>query len=285
MSLHNFEIVTTRTGAISIRDKLTQEIMHNPVGPWEEANSLYIQQSNLAQKLSHPEAREFVIFDVGLGAAANSLAILHCARSVPARRPLKIVSFERDLSLLQFALNHADQFPHFAGYESAVQAILNTGLWEQKADESGPGAAIRWELRHGDFTSRIARERANADLVYFDPYSPLKNPDMWSPETFKNLFDRCNQVEGQGCLLLTYSRATPVRVSMLLAGFYVGVGISSGLKDETTQASTRLEDLSTPLDKSWFSRWEKSSKPYSAGTNPEQKEAIQDFMVKHPQFN
>src|SRR5258708_5273066 len=105
-----FEIVTTRMGALSIRDNVSQEIMHNPVGPWIEANSLYIEQSKLRRRLVEDLTTELVIFDVGLGAAANALAVLHCARALAVRRPLRLVSFERDLELLQFALDNANSF-------------------------------------------------------------------------------------------------------------------------------------------------------------------------------
>lgn len=39
-----FEIVTTTMGATSIRDNRVNEIMHNPVGPWAEANALCVDQ-------------------------------------------------------------------------------------------------------------------------------------------------------------------------------------------------------------------------------------------------
>ena len=88
-----FELVTTRMGALSIRDNVSREIMHNPVGPWLEANSLYIEQSRLQRRLGEDLNSELVIFDVGLGAAANALAALHCARALAVRRPLRLVSF------------------------------------------------------------------------------------------------------------------------------------------------------------------------------------------------
>src|SRR4051812_12823188 len=111
-----FEIVTTKTGAVSIRNKLVNEIMHNPVGPWIEANSLYINQSCLRERLSASTDtdNEFVLFDVGLGAAANAVAVLSCARALigagKMARPIRIISFEKDLELLKFALSHVDKF-------------------------------------------------------------------------------------------------------------------------------------------------------------------------------
>ena len=162
-----FEIVTTRMGVLSIRDNDTLEIMHNPVGPWQEANSLYIEQSQLQRRLSQDLAQELVIFDVGLGAAANALAALHCARALQVRRPLRLISFERELSLLQFALENAHHFDHFKDFEEAVSSILTKGEWSE------PG--IHWELRHGDFKELIDQETNLANLIFYDPYSFKKN--------------------------------------------------------------------------------------------------------------
>ena len=112
-----FEIVTTTAGAVSIRNKALNEIMHNPVGPWAEANSLYIDQSKLEDRLRETSEEELVLFDVGLGAAANALAALHCAARIPGRsRVLKLISFERDLELLRFALQNSSKFAHFSGF-------------------------------------------------------------------------------------------------------------------------------------------------------------------------
>lgn len=231
--------------------------MHNPVGPWAEANSLYIEQSQLAQRLnesSNSANEELIVFDVGLGAAANALAALHCAKNCAAQntpgRDLRLISFERDLELLQFALDHSHEFEHFRGYEDAIAQILRTGSWEGQLHQR----KCKWELRHGDFLEKISVESLVADLVFFDPYSSSKNPEMWSAETFKKIFDRCNHANPAGSLLLTYSRATPVRMAMLHAGFFVGIGLASGPKEETTQASTNLELLARPLTSDWLKR-------------------------------
>ena len=46
---------------------------------------------------------------------------------------------------------------------------------------------------------------------------------------------------------MTYSAATPTRVTLLLAGFYVGSGVSTGMKGETTVAATRRVALGSLL--------------------------------------
>ena len=271
--MFKFEIVTTKMGVLSIRDNATQEIMHNPVGPWAEANTLYIEQSHLARRLTENSAEEIVIFDVGLGAAANALAALHCARSLKARRPMRLISFERDLDLLRFALENSHRFDHFSGFEAAVRALLEKGLWEEDG--------ISWELRHGNFEEFIERESSLANIVFYDPYSSKKNQEMWSADIFRKVRAKC---AGDG-MLLTYSRATPIRVAMLYGGFYVGVGTASGAKDETTQAAVRLEDLAHPLGQAWLGKWSRSHHPNANGLRDEDFPTVKAFVLNHAQFS
>jgi len=275
-----FEVVTTSMGAVSIRHKLINEIMHNPVGPWREANDLYIEQSKLAQRLGdHRNAEPLILFDVGLGAAANALAVLHCYREVAKGlhcRPLKIVSFEKDLELLRFALDHADQFEHFLGYEQTLAQLLQNHQWSE-----GP---LSWELREGDFTELIQKETEKPHIVLFDPYSPKVNREMWTLACFRLIRKVSREPDQGGTLFYTYSQATSIRAALLAAGFFVGFGKSTGLKESTTQASTILENLDSPLDARWFERWKRSGAPYPFESTEQEKRQINELFEKLEQL-
>lgn len=272
-----FEVVTTTAGAISIRNKVLNEIMHNPVGPWAEANALYIDQTRLKSRLcdAGKSSDEFVIFDVGLGAAANALAVLHCAKSCGAKN-LRLVSFERDLELLSFALSNANLFDHFIGYESILQKLLNDGEWR--------GHGIHWILRKGDFKSLIEDEIYKPHIILYDPYSPQVNQDMWTASCFRKVFQKCRTRTEGGSVLFTYSQSTPIRVAMFDAGFYVGHGQSTGLKNQTTQAATSIDLLDSPLELRWLNRWKNSRSPYPFDCHPTDQQRISNFIVNHPQF-
>ncbi len=264
-------------GVTSIRNTLVNEIMHNPVGPWAEANALYIEQSGLNAKLLHGDSSELVIFDVGLGAAANAIAALACAKNLKEpRRPLRIVSFERELELLRFALSHSDKFDHFKGFETAIETLLSKGKWTDNQ--------LSWELRHGDFLEQINVETSKPHLIFFDPYSPKVNEDMWTTECFRRLRRKSREVEEGGTILYTYSRATRIRTAMIAGGFYVGYGQATGLKDETTQASTDLKLLAKPVGQEWISRWEKSHLRYpfdcTAELQSEIDQLVKDYQIK-----
>ena len=269
-----FEIVTTTAGAISIRNKTVNEIMHNPVGPWQEANSLYIHQSDLKNRLLEQTSEEFVLFDVGLGAAANALAAIVCAESTgDLGRPLRLVSFERDLELLKFALENSDQFDHFRGYEKALESILAKQEWSR--------GKIFWELREGNFLKNIETEIYRPHLIFFDPYSPKVNEDMWTTSNFKKIHGCSRQPQDGGTSLYTYSQATRIRTALISAGFYVGYGASTGLKAETTEAATGFGQLKSPLGKIWFDRWQKSDARYPYDCKPEDRPDIDAVIAKY----
>lgn len=279
-----FEIVTTTAGAVSIRNKAVNEIMHNPVGPWVEANALYIDQSNLRERLLTDVQKELVIFDVGLGAAANAVAALSCIDSLGvSSRPVRLVSFERDLDLLRFALDHADHFAHFAPYTTAMEELLRLGTWSSgQSCRQNPTGKIRWELRTGNFLDLIETEILQPHLIFFDPYSPKVNQEMWTSSCFRKLRRICRSPEEGGTDLYTYSQATRIRVALLQAGFCVGYGVSTGLKEETTQASTDYRSLKSPLGKAWFERWRRSHIRYpfdcEVEAQAEVDQCVEDYM-------
>jgi tRNA U34 5-methylaminomethyl-2-thiouridine-forming methyltransferase MnmC len=275
-----FEIVTTTAGAVSIRDNLTGEIMHNPVGPWKEANSLYIDQSELKTKLcAVPSEQTFVLFDVGLGAGTNALAALHCfdQNQKQIQGQLKIVSFEKNLELIKFALLNSREFDYFQGWESAILTLLENGVWSQ--------GSLTWELRTGDFLELIESETERPHLIFFDPYSPKVNQEMWTTDCFKKVFACIRPVEESETVLYTYSQATPIRSALLAAGFYVGYGRGTGLKNETTIAASRLCDLQFPLDQRWLKRWKDSHTPYPYDCSVSQQEELRIKILQHPQFH
>ena len=270
-----FEIVTTSAGAVSIRNTVVNEIMHNPVGPWQEANDLYIRQSQLTDRLQINADTPLVVFDVGLGAASNAVAACHARQILgSSARSLHIVSFENNLELLQFTIDQAHHFPHLDEYVAALETLLATGQW-QSADRS-----IIWELRAGDFLETIEMESNRAEVIFYDPYSPAVNQDMWTLEAFTKLFGKCRS----DAIGFTYSVATPIRVAMMLAGFYAGQGSPTGLKKETTQFSVSPEALSHPFGLEWFGRWVRSHTQLPYGTRDSEAQSLKSSLLAHAQI-
>lgn len=270
----DFELVTLRNGARAVRDRVSGEVMHPSVGPWAEANRLYVEQTRLAGRLAEPGA-PLRILDVGLGAGTNALAALDAARALGEgrRRGLEVVSFERELGPLRLARSDPAGFPHQARWSRAVDALLSSELWEEEG--------LRWRLVRGELPHTFTRAEGRFDLIYYDPFSPKANPGLWTTAVFAGLWPLCRE-DGEGTSLVTYSAATPTRVSLLLAGFFVGAGWSIGTKRETTLAATRPERLEAPLGARWLARWERSDAraPHGELLTSE----LESRLRAHPQF-
>ncbi|MCA3016515.1 MAG: tRNA guanosine(34) transglycosylase Tgt [Myxococcaceae bacterium] len=267
-----FEVVKTRGGAHAVRQTAHGEVMH-PVGPWEEANRLYVEQTKLAQRLSVFREEPLRVLDVGLGAGANAVAALARAQALgpERRRELEVISLEADLAALELALSAPEAFPFLVPFRTAAEALLGHGHWD------GPG--LHWRVLVGDARETIEGVPGWCDLVFFDPFSPEANPALWTVDFLRAVRGHTND---EGGLLVTYSSATPTRVSFLLAGFFVGQGVSTGTRTETTNAATQLANLDQPLGERWLTRWRRSSARGAHGEafSPE----VERQVLEHPQF-
>jgi tRNA U34 5-methylaminomethyl-2-thiouridine-forming methyltransferase MnmC len=248
-----YKIVKLAGGMHSLHSVAHRETFHPVIGPVAEAEALYVRQLGLPERMA-AHSGEFVIWDVGLGAAANVLTVLRATRA--ARCPLQVISFDHTLEPLQFALDNAKILGYFDDYEETVATFLRDGSVQFKDGNR----QIHWELRLGDFPALLAsaanRSRAQSipppHAILFDAFSPAKNPAMWTQPLFADLFRLLDPA--RPCALPTYSRSTMLRVSLLLAGFYVGAGHATGEKEETTIAANTPALIAEPLDAKWLHR-------------------------------
>ena len=244
--------------------------MHPGLGPRREAELLYVEQTRLAERLGEGTSEPLRVLDVGLGAATNALAVIDCARRVRGR-VLALTSLERDEGPLRLALGDASSFPAQAGHRELLEALL--------ARRSVEAPGLRWTWTDGDALEALGRLDAPQDVICFDPFSPEANPELWTIEALR----RVRQILAPAGVLSTYSASTRTRVTLLLAGFWVGAGAAAAVKKETTVAGTSPGVLAAPLGERWLLRWRRSSAraPHGmAGLTPELERAV----LEHPQF-
>ncbi|HSP19270.1 MAG TPA: MnmC family methyltransferase, partial [Myxococcaceae bacterium] len=226
--------------------------------------------TRLAERLSSGEPGPVRVLDVGLGAATNALAVVDCARRQQRRR-LVLTSFERDEGPLRLALSDEARFPVQAAHRQTLQALL--------ARRSVEAEGLRWRWVDGDALDGLGALEAPQDVICFDPYSPASNPELWTVEAL----GRVRQVLAPGGVLSTYSASTRTRVTLLLAGFWVGAGAAAAAKKETTVASDGPATLAAPLGARWLERWRRSSArtPHGLQTLTG---AVEQSVLAHPQF-
>jgi tRNA U34 5-methylaminomethyl-2-thiouridine-forming methyltransferase MnmC len=282
-SAAGYRIVRLGNGTHSVHSLAHHETFHPVVGPVAEAEALYVRQLRLAERLQH-HTGEFVLWDVGLGAAANALTALRATRQAPCA--IRVLSFDHTLEPLAFALQHRETLGYLGGYEAHLERLLHD---RHCSFEDGP-QTVRWDMHLADFptlvTQPAAQEFAKPHVIMFDAFSPATNAAMWTLPLFSNVFRLLSRE--RPCALPTYSRSTMLRATLLLAGFYVGVGHATGEKEETTIASNTPDLISEPLDRRWLQRAHRSTSAEplwepvyrQAPLSPASWEKLQ----QHPQF-
>jgi hypothetical protein len=261
---NDYQLVQLANGGKTLFSASYGEKMHPGLGPQAEADLLYVRQLDICGRLKNFPG-EFVIWDIGLGAAANAVAALRATREISGQ--LRIVSFDDTREPLEFALGNSVALGFLNGYENQIAELLranHVGFQNGKLK-------VNWEFHLGDFPALLSRSSRGNEAqfsksgignresqipaphaIFYDAFSPAKNPAMWTLPVFENLFRTLDPAHP--CALTTYSRSTLIRATLLLAGFFTGVGHATGMKEETTIAANTLDLIAEPLGQRWLER-------------------------------
>ncbi len=277
--LGDYRILENAKGFSSIQQISSGEVMHSVSDPIEEARRLYVDQLDLAALAETAKSRRLeeldpvVVWDVGMGAATNAMAILGAIEAVlpsadtdtPSDKPwFRIESFECDLDSFRLATMHPYRFRYLQ--HPAPFALVREGRWISACGR------IEWKLIEGDFR-RTGESAAVPDVVLFDPFSFKVDSPLWETESFRQVHRR---VADRDCELFTYSNSTLVRGRLLAAGWFVASGVGTGPKTETTIAASRQMRPRNWLGAEWLGRWERSGARVAELDEP---------IRMHPQFN
>ncbi|MDQ3339940.1 MAG: tRNA guanosine(34) transglycosylase Tgt [Myxococcota bacterium] len=254
----------------SIRHVPSGEIMHSVNDPDDEARRIYVEQSvAIADALAGK--RDICVWDVGLGAAHNAMALI-TALDDATHATVALESFELDLDAFQLTLANTKHFTHVRHAAPHVLAHRKQFTREH----------FTWTLHEGDFRDTF-RASPQPDVIFYDPFSTKTDAQLWSLELFRALFAFLEKpVE-----LFTYSASTAVRSSLLAAGFHVARGVPSGPKSETTIALTRVTPAFAKhplLGHAWLERRARSTAPFAADIPVEQHRELELAIRSHAQF-
>lgn len=255
----------------SIRDLRSGEVMHGVGSPDEEARRLYVEQPGFVE-LARQEGPTLVVWDIGLGAATNATELVRAWEEAGARRALHLISFERDLDPLRLALLHLDRFPRLR--HGGPHTVLASRQWRSSKAE------ILWELIEGELPGTWAGVTA-PDVVLYDPFSSRVDTPLWSLAAFRDLRA---QIGDKPCTVYTYSNSTRVRAALLASGFYLGIGVATGPKTETSVAWTHPEGRPI-VGRAFLERWRRSSARWPLSATAEEQAEIEAMVEAHPQWS
>ncbi len=202
------EIVLTEDGSSSLYVEEIQEHFHSHFGAIQEAQHIFIQ-NGLHEKM-RSELKEISILEIGFGTGLNCfLTILEQQKnSIPIyyegieKYPLSEEEYKQLNYASVFDPNQQHLFDklHETPWEEPVAILPNFELCKR---------ACSFETATFDFNK--------FDLVYFDPFSPDKQPEMWELPVINKVFDSMKK----GAILMTYCTKGVVKRTFKEVGFLI----------------------------------------------------------------
>lgn len=193
----------TADGSISFYNTSYLEAYHaKSIGAYTESLYKFVYASGILKRLETSEVR---LLDLCFGLGYNLAVTIHELLKSSVENRLKITSLEIDKGVVDIVRKTYFFWPVDA------YRVLRTLLEDQQQDQ------LSLEMVYGDATQTVHQLKHQYDIVYFDPFSKRKTPELWTPE----MFQRMHEVLADDGCLVTYSCAKGVRKDLKAAGFYV----------------------------------------------------------------
>jgi len=199
----NLELVNTYDGSNSLKNLIINDSYHSKYGAINESKHIFI--NNGLKRISKKKIR---VLEIGFGTGLNALLTqLYCDKKKQNiiyhtidNLPLKKDTYS--------SLNYCDQLK----IDKDIFLKIHNSLWENEIELSNFFVLKKINC---DFTKTLLNEKY--DLIYFDAFSPSKQPEMWVLDNFKKLYNCLNR----NGVLITYSSKGDVKRTIKEVGFNV----------------------------------------------------------------
>ena len=213
------ELVNTNDGSNSLKNLIINDSYHSKYGAINESNHIFIKNG-----LKRIRKKNFRVLEIGFGTGLNALLTqLYCDKKEQNityhtidNLPLREETYS--------SLNYCDQLK----IDKNIFLKIHRSSWENEIELSNFFVLKKMNC---DFTKTLFNEKY--DLIYFDAFSPSKQPEMWTLNNFKKLYN-CLKSNG---ILITYSSKGDVKRTMKKVGFNISSVEGPAGKREITLAS------------------------------------------------
>lgn len=199
-------IVATKDGSNTLFSQKYNQHYHNPDdGAINEALSKHIIPAfSFVQ-----DKEELTILDICFGIGYNTFSTIYYILQNNLNIKVNIYSPELDANLVK-SLDSFDFPKEFDEIKHIINSIAKTCKYE---DEK-----IKIEVFIGDAREYIkSLDKNSFDIIYQDAFSSEVNFELWTKEYFEDIFALCKD----DCIMSTYAIATPIRLSMYEAKFFI----------------------------------------------------------------
>ena len=213
------KLVITNDGSHSIFNPEINETYHSKHGAIVEAEYVFIKNGLLAEN-----KKEFNILEVGFGTGLN--ALLTAQKS----KQKKITINYHGIELYPVKKDSYSQlnFTELIGEEKSKLLQIHECKWEKENVINDFFKLTKNKIALENYTSRT-----KFDIIYFDAFSPEKQPELWTTDVFQKMYDLLKE-DG---FLVTYCAKGVVKRTMKAVGFEIIVLDGPPGKRQMTRAN------------------------------------------------
>jgi tRNA U34 5-methylaminomethyl-2-thiouridine-forming methyltransferase MnmC len=191
----NFTLIPTADGSKTVYHMELDEHFKSPHACAIESEEVFIRPC-IWENPHYVNTKPLNILELGFGIGANFRSLI--CHNVSAN----FVSIDCNLEAAHF-------------YEKSMGDELLKGILTSR---KGSVRELKFSILEGHFHSILPELLDESfDVVFFDPFSPLKNPSCWTPEIFSHVFRKMTP----GGRLATYSVSRIAKDSAMQAGFHI----------------------------------------------------------------
>lgn len=240
-NLGKYKIVETDDGDITLFSEYFDENCHSTAGAYKETLYNYVDGCKIPERLLYTD---LTVLEVGFGTGIGIKATIESLNN-KLENKLHFISTELDEELILWAQKNikidSDLF-NFANLSKEEKLNLTYYSFESKN--------LKITILIGDARESVPKAYSkkifkSVQAIYQDPFSPKKNPILWTIEWFKDLYN----LSSKEVILSTYSASASIRKAMIEAGFVVENRKGLPPKKSCTRAYLKGENSTDILNK------------------------------------
>ena len=213
------KLVITNDGSHSIFNPEVNETYHSKHGAIVEAEHVFIKNGILAE-----DKKQFKILEIGFGTGLNALLTAQKAK----QKDITVNYHGIELYPVPKESYTQLNFTDLTGLDSSDLLNLHECSWEKEHTIHDFFKLTKNKIALENYTSKI-----KFDIIYFDAFSPEKQPELWTDIIFKKMHEYLKE-DG---FLVTYCAKGVVKRTMKAVGFEIVILDGPPGKRQMTRAN------------------------------------------------
>ena len=197
------EIIITNDGSNSIFIEEINESYHSKHGAIVEAEHVFIKNGLLVNN-----KRNKKILEVGFGTGLNALLTVQKCMQKNINVDYHAIELfpinKKEYNLLNFS--------ELIGSKKSLFLKLHNSSWQEKIKITDKFQLTKYNIAIQNYNTK-----KKFDIIYFDAFSPNKQPDLWTYDIFKKMYSLINE----NGFLVTYCAQGKFRRILKEIGFNV----------------------------------------------------------------